>query len=55
MYFLLGIGKNGARAHHLDGASRKICATVTNHKRGRTVTARTIDAPESMVDTEAID
>ncbi len=55
MYFLLGIGKNGARAHHLDGASRNICATATNHKRGRTVTARTIDAPESMVATDAID
>ncbi len=55
MYFLLGIGKNGARAHHLDGASRKICTTATNHRRGRTVTAITIDTPERMVDTDAID
>jgi len=51
-YSRVGIGKNGALAHHCDGANRNNCVIATNQRCGRTATATTIDAPDRMLEEE---
>jgi len=51
-YSRVGIGKNGALAHHCDGAKRNNCVIATNQRCGRTATAKTIDAPDRMLEEE---